>query len=404
MTVSVFVSYASDDREAARSIGDALTSFGLDVWLDQSELGGGDAWDQKIRKQIRECDYFMPIISARTEARLEGYFRREWRLAVERTLDMADDHLFLLPVVIDDTNEAQARVPEKFLAVQWLRLPEGRPTPALEALCRRIASGTVIEAPPPKSSAVRIQRSAAPAARAYPAFPRAEPGQRLHHWVQTLGWLFSSAWIFFQRLPRWVRILLYLWATIALLSMCRGHGHHDTSPSSLSSADAKKMKAIADQYQGSKDPADIAKLGAQIAREFANQSSADRAAPNPILAVPFAAPPGDTAAEKFADAAFAQTYEQLALSHHGHIDLANDSAVSRDPSAALQSARAHRATYVLYGAVDNKPTGAALSVSVVETGKGAVLWTQTYPIASADPSNIASEVNSKVPQAEGDEE
>ena len=77
MTVSVFVSYASDDREAARSIGDALTSFGLDVWLDQSELGGGDAWDQKIRKQIRECDYFMPIISARTEARLEGYFRRE---------------------------------------------------------------------------------------------------------------------------------------------------------------------------------------------------------------------------------------------------------------------------------------------------------------------------------------
>ena len=152
MTVSVFLSYASDDREAARSIGDALTSFGLDVWLDQSELGGGDAWDQKIRKQIRECDYFMPIISARTEARLEGYFRREWRLAAERTLDMADDHLFLLPLVIDDTNEAHARVPEKFLTVQWLRLPDGRPTPALEALCRRIASGGLIEAPPRKAS------------------------------------------------------------------------------------------------------------------------------------------------------------------------------------------------------------------------------------------------------------
>jgi TolB-like protein len=404
VTVSVFVSYASDDREAARSIGDALTSFGLDVWLDQSELGGGDAWDQKIRKQIRECDYFMPIISARTEARLEGYFRREWRLAVERTLDMADDHLFLLPLVIDDTNESQARVPEKFLTVQWLRLPEGRSTPALEALCRRIASGAVIEAPPPKSSALRIQRSAAPPARPYPSFPRAEPGQRLRHWIQALGWLLSSAWIFFRRLPRWVRFLLYLWAIIALLSMCRGHEHHAASSSSLSSADAKRLKSIADQYQGSKDPADIAKLGAQIAREFANESAADRAAPNPILAVPFAAPPGDTAAEKFADAAFAQTYERLALSRHGHIDLAKDSAVSRDPSAALQSARAHHATYVLYGAVDNEPSGAALSVSVVEAGKGAVLWTQTYPIASADPSNIASEVNSKVPQAESDEE
>jgi len=396
---SVFLSYASDDREAARAIGDALTSFGLDVWLDQSELGGGDAWDQKIRKQIRECVYFMPIISARTEARIEGYFRREWRLAVERTLDMADDHLFLLPVVIDDTNEAQARVPEKFLTVQWLRLPGGRPTPALEALCRRIASGAVIEQTPPKSSAVRVKRSAARPARDYPPFPRAEPGQRLHHFIQALGWLFVSAWIFFQRLPRWVRIFVYIWVVVALLSMCNGH-HYASSPSS---GDVKKLKAIADQYQGSKDPADIAKLGARIAREFSDESSEDRAV-NAIFAVPFAAPAGDEAAGKFADAAFAQTYERLALSRHGHIDLAKNSAASNDPSAALQSARAHSATYVVYGAVNSQSPGAVLSVSVVEVGKGSVLWTQTYPIATADPAEIASEVTSKVPQPDNDEE
>ncbi len=400
MTVSVFVSYASDDRETVRSIGDALTSFGLDVWLDQSELGGGDAWDQKIRRQIRECDYFMPIISARTEARLEGYFRREWRLAVERTLDMADDHLFLVPLVIDDTNEAHARVPEKFLAVQWLRLPGGRPTPALEALCRRIASGAVIEPHPAKSSAVRVPKSAAPPAGAYPPFPRAEPGQRLHHGVRVLGWLLGSAWIFFQRLPRWVRFFVYLWAIIGLLSLW---DEHDDS-SSRSDADAKKLKAIADQYQGSKNPADVARLGAQIAREFSDELLKDHAAPNAILAVPFAAPPDDTAAAKFADAAFAQTYERLALSRHGHIDLVGDSAVSRDPSAALQSARAHHAIYVVYGAVDNKPSGAALSVTLVEVGKGSVLWTRTYPIASADPSQIAKEINTNVPPVDSEEE
>jgi TolB-like protein len=399
--VSVFLSYASDDRDAARSIGDALTSFGLDVWLDQSELGGGDAWDQKIRRQIRECDYFMPIISARTEARLEGYFRREWRLAVERTLDMADDHLFLLPVVIDDTNEARSRVPEKFLTVQWLRLPEGRTTQALETLCRRIASGGVVE-PPPKSSTARMQRSGARAARAYPPFPRAEPGQRLHHGIQALGWLLVSAWIFFRRLPRWVRVLLYLWAIIALLSLCTGGHHHGSE--THSSADAQKLKAIADQYQGSKNPADIAKLGAQIAREFADESSDDRSTPNAILAVPFAAPPGDASAGKFADAAFAQTYERLALSRHGHIDLAEDSAVSRDPSAALQSARAHRALYVVYGAVEDKPSGAALTVTVAEARKGSVVWAQTYPITSADASAIAREVASKVPQPDSDDD
>jgi TolB-like protein len=402
VTVSVFVSYASDDREAARSIGDALTSFGLDVWLDQSELGGGDAWDQKIRKQIRECDYFMAIISARTEARLEGYFRREWRLAVERTLDMADDHLFLLPVVIDDTNETRARVPEKFLAVQWTRLPEGRPTPALEALSRRIASGAALEPPPPKSPAGRLQRPARSAAVAYPVFPRAEPGQRLHHVMSVLGWLLASAWISFQRLPRWVRVFLYLWAIVALLSMCHGHEHRTTS--SHSSVDAQKLKAIADQYQGSKDPADIAKLGALIGREFANESSEERGTTDAVFAVPFAAPAGDAAAGKFADAAFAQTFEQLALSRHGHVELAKDSALSKDPTAALQSARLHSAPFVVYGVVENPPSGAALSVTVADFAKGSVLWTQTYPMAGADPSKIASEVNSKVPQPDGDDD
>ena len=131
---TVFLSYASADREAARALKDSLPAFGLEVWYDESELGGGELWDQKIRKQIRECDYFMPLISAQTEARHEGYFRREWRLAVERTLDMADDHPFLLPLIIDDTSQSGARVPEKFFTIQWLRVPGGQPTPALETL------------------------------------------------------------------------------------------------------------------------------------------------------------------------------------------------------------------------------------------------------------------------------
>jgi hypothetical protein len=145
-TPTVFLSYASQDREAARTLKDALIGFGLEVWYDESELGGGELWDQKIRRQIRECDYFMPLISAQTEARLEGYFRREWRFAVERTLDMADDHPFLLPLLIDDTSQSGARVPEKFFSIQWLKVPAGKPTPALETLSRRLVSGEAIAA------------------------------------------------------------------------------------------------------------------------------------------------------------------------------------------------------------------------------------------------------------------
>src|SRR3954466_276803 len=100
---AVFLSYASHDAEAARRICDALRTAGVEVWFDQSELRGGDAWDAKIRKQIKECALFVPVISAQTDARPKGYFRREWKLAVECTQDMADDVAYLVPVVIDDT-------------------------------------------------------------------------------------------------------------------------------------------------------------------------------------------------------------------------------------------------------------------------------------------------------------
>ena len=127
---SIFLSYASQDAVAAGRIGEALRAAGLEVWFDQSELRGGDAWDQLIRRRIRECRLFVPIISAHTQTRLEGYFRLEWRLAVERSHLMADGKAFLVPVAIDSVDERQAEVPEAFRAVQWTQLPAGVATPA----------------------------------------------------------------------------------------------------------------------------------------------------------------------------------------------------------------------------------------------------------------------------------
>ena len=63
---TVFISYASEDRVAARCLRDTLAAAGLEVWYDENELTGGDAWDQKLRSQIRDCDYFLPVISANT--------------------------------------------------------------------------------------------------------------------------------------------------------------------------------------------------------------------------------------------------------------------------------------------------------------------------------------------------
>jgi adenylate cyclase len=139
-TRAVFLSYASQDVEAARDICNALRAAGVEVWFDQSELRGGDAWDASIRRQIRECALFVPLISANTDARGEGYFRLEWKLAVERSHLMADDRPFLLPVVIDGTVAVAARVPDGFHQRQWMPLRDGS-LPEIVDRLSRILSG-----------------------------------------------------------------------------------------------------------------------------------------------------------------------------------------------------------------------------------------------------------------------
>lgn len=70
---ALFLSYAHEDAAAAQRIVSTLRGAGLEVWFDQSELRGGDTWDRKIKAQIRECALFLPVISANTNARAEGY-------------------------------------------------------------------------------------------------------------------------------------------------------------------------------------------------------------------------------------------------------------------------------------------------------------------------------------------
>lgn len=103
---AVFVSYASENAAEAARVGEALRAEGIEVWFDRDELRGGDAWDNKIRGQIGACALFVPVISAATQTRLEGYFRIEWKLAARRTHAMAAAKAFLLPVVIDGTRTA----------------------------------------------------------------------------------------------------------------------------------------------------------------------------------------------------------------------------------------------------------------------------------------------------------
>jgi hypothetical protein len=126
---AVFISYARDDMAAVQRIKAGLEAVGVTTWFDMDRLDAGDDYDRKIQRNIARCSYFIAVVSATTQARHEGYFRREWNYAIDRTRNMADGALFILPVTIDGTMAAEALVPDKFKSLHFTLLPGGEVTP-----------------------------------------------------------------------------------------------------------------------------------------------------------------------------------------------------------------------------------------------------------------------------------
>lgn len=425
---SVFISYASEDRTAARTLRDTLTAAGLDVWYDENELGGGDAWDQKIRRQIRDCEYFMPVISATTEARKEGYFRREWRLATDRSLDMADDVLFLIPVTIDGTSENGARVPDKFLTVQWLRLPGGQPTPALHHLVRRVLSGNhhALTRPPmafyrpPPASLTEPPIMASPPISPPPTLPHragASPDtpppmppfptrpenrhERLRYFAEVNWWVLTTGWMLFNRAPRWVRIVITIWLVISLFSTrsCKpAVTVHDPETQQTVKVPLEQIARAAREARKNGNTADLAHLGAEIAREFTaalpentNPSSIKR-----LLLVPFSKHASEDPGEKFASAVFASLYGELTLAHAREVGLFRQPALSGSDPALIARAKQTGSAFVLAGHMIGEGDDRALTVRLLVTEDGSTKWVQSYPLTNAEPSEVADKIAEKL--------
>jgi len=137
---AVFISYAREDLPAVQKLKAGLDAAGVKTWFDLERLESGDDYDRKIQRNIARCSFFIPVVSATTQRRLEAYFRREWSYAIDRARNIADGALFILPVCIDDTSEGDAHVPEKFKAVHFTRLPGGEPSPAFVARMQDLLS------------------------------------------------------------------------------------------------------------------------------------------------------------------------------------------------------------------------------------------------------------------------
>lgn len=126
----VFISYASEDIDAATMLGKAFSEYGIRVWWDKKDLAAGDQFDEVIRINIKSCSIFLPLISQNTQTLEQRYFRREWHYALDAAVERPPNFPFIQPIVIDDTDVTAEDLPREFLKRHCPHFPGGSPDDA----------------------------------------------------------------------------------------------------------------------------------------------------------------------------------------------------------------------------------------------------------------------------------
>jgi TolB-like protein/thioredoxin-like negative regulator of GroEL len=354
---AVFLSYASQDAQDAQRVSEALRAAGIEVWFDQSELRGGDAWDLKIRQQIRDCALFIPIISAHTTARPEGYFRLEWSIADQRSQMIARNKAFIIPVCVDATPESVPDLPESFQRVHWTRVPGGA-TPAV--FCQRIATLLGAAGPPAAASPTHSQPSPLTPPLASSAASSAPKGPHFSRWLLLAG------------------VLLLLAGVVALRPWRR-----------LAAKPATTAAAEFGSTTGPAAPGAAALLVAQAGVAAAPERS--------IAVLPFTDMSEKKDQEYFSDGLSEELIDLLTKVPDLRVPARTSSFYFKGQHATIaEIAKALGVAYVLEGSVRKAGNTVRVTAQLIRADNGYHLWSQTYDRDLKDVFKVQDEIAGRV--------
>ncbi|MBV9488140.1 MAG: toll/interleukin-1 receptor domain-containing protein [Verrucomicrobia bacterium] len=138
---AVFISYPSEDVEAAWNLKTGLEGNGLAVWFDMTDLKekAGVAYARNIEEAIQGCSLFLLVISRHTYDLNDRFFRQEWHCAEPRARRKNPERPFVLPVVVDDSPINLGQLPDYVAGLQFKRLPHGVVNPEFRNHVRKLA-------------------------------------------------------------------------------------------------------------------------------------------------------------------------------------------------------------------------------------------------------------------------
>jgi hypothetical protein len=118
----VFLSYSWDDKSVVERLKNEFEKNGISVFFDDDSLKTGERYNQTIKNYIKNCDFFLPIISKKAIENKDRYvYDKEWKSAI--VLDGYKDRSYIRPYIIDDTPPTDQGIPEEIRELNIEKVP-----------------------------------------------------------------------------------------------------------------------------------------------------------------------------------------------------------------------------------------------------------------------------------------
>ncbi len=98
--IQVFISYAKGDEDAAIRLYGELNKEGVEPWLDEKDILGGQNREQTIRQNIKASKYFLALISNNSDSK-RGHAQKELKIALDLLDEFGSNSIFVIPISLD---------------------------------------------------------------------------------------------------------------------------------------------------------------------------------------------------------------------------------------------------------------------------------------------------------------
>ena len=132
-----FISYSrTNDLARAQKLHQVLRDLGVNdrqIWFDRKTLEPGAVFTQEISEGIRNCRYFVPLVSRAATDREQAFVFGEWEAATQQLPAM--NRRYLVPLVVDAENRPEIYKEKSVTAwrernINFGHAPDGEPDPA----------------------------------------------------------------------------------------------------------------------------------------------------------------------------------------------------------------------------------------------------------------------------------